>query len=260
MVKHLLFFAQRRLRLIIVTLFISLMAVWSMFGRMSLSRSYNLSNYTNIIYPLSGKAKLSQDFEANYPGLYRIDLYLTNQKPDNNKLIIHLKKDACNTAVDLETFVLNVAGTTERHIYPVIFSPIDNSARRKFCVVLEGQSEAESTGLGVYGSQIDIYPAGAALYQAAEIAVSQPGQSQVITPTHFVWLPAIYKSNQSREFDIGFGLYYYGPTLKTIPILLTRLADYKPGLFGKSWFYSVLIILYLLILALFFRLVSRAKL
>ena len=76
MLKRLLHGVQLHSKLIGGIVLLSALVVWLIFGRITMTRSYYLPNYSNIVYSLAGNAVISQDFSAKYPGLYQIDLYL----------------------------------------------------------------------------------------------------------------------------------------------------------------------------------------
>ena len=79
--------------------------------------------------------------------------------------------------------------------------------------------------------------------------------------THSLWLPIVQKGVPSKfgESDIAFQLYYRGPALETLKLILTRLSDNKPYFWGFPGFYLGLLVVYLANLGLFLLVASREK-
>lgn len=247
MVKQTLRLNQGRLFLLTTLFAICLLALWFIFGELSLFNStYYSPRYSTTAYPLTGNAKVTQDFEAQYPGLYQIDLYISNSEQEKPaRLALHLK-DSCQASEDIETTVVGFVPSSNIQLYSFTFSPIENSAGRKFCVVLEASPTQEAGQLSILASQADVYPWGTAKYKANTLPLPLPQVKVEALPAHSIWLPLVQKQLLAQDFDLGFMLHYRAAPLNTLIVLLEQLAAYKPGLFGKSWFYLLIFVSYAL--------------
>ncbi|MCB0167667.1 MAG: hypothetical protein KDI79_25800 [Anaerolineae bacterium] len=199
--------------------------------------------YSTNIYSLAGNAQVTQEFEADYPGLYRIDLYFEPQaNSSSGEVVLHLKQQ-CKDPADIKTFVVNPSNIVSPWALPFVFSPLDDSAGQHYCLVLESQSTAQNASLGVYASEVDVYPGGDATYKSNTVELPD---SKTASLPYRTWLPLVQKAPavDHRQFDIGFNLYYNGSTGAIIQTLLGRLAANKPGLFGQPMFYLLLLLSY----------------
>lgn len=246
--------ARKHALSVILMMIVGLLALWFVLGRTSLFHTSHYRRlYSTEVYPLSGNARLTQDFESVYPGLYRVDIYFKNPGGNNGGEVIFRLKDFCAAPVDLETIVVPTSDIADGEFHPFVFSPINETVNRRFCIVLETRSSESPAQLGVYASNIDAYLDGAARYKRNTILEDTGDKSEIkstlaFSPTQFIWIPIVAKNDTSDflVFDIGFQLYYDGPVLDTMKVLLTRLAANKPYFFGASWFYVVLFAVYLI--------------
>jgi hypothetical protein len=257
---------------IILSFAVILLAIWVALDRTSLFHSSHHKKLYSDLYPLSGDAKIAQDFMSKYPGLYRIDIYFENRGDESKGEVLFRLKESCDASDDLETFVIPASGIVDGEFQPFVFEPIDNSAYRDFCIVLESDVVDKSDELGVYASWVDTYPEGTAIYREDTILKENDDifrddksefQNEVTSsPTYNVWLPIIIRSEvdlSNIQSDIGFQLYYNGRILETLKVLLTRLSAHKPYLFGISWFYIFLFVFYWLTIVLFWLLVFKTR-
>jgi len=252
--------------LLIVVLFILIpSAGWIVFGRVSLLDSplHRLEElYSVSSYPMLNGARISQSFKAVYPGLYRIDVLFNKRNDGKGKVIIHLRQ-SCNAAADLETITIQISEIGDTGFYPFIFPPIADSINREFCIVIESQSLENQSQLEVYASAVDVYEGGEAKYESnlVEVERNKLSPTSIFSPTHFIWLPIVEKSRENVHtgFDMGFQLYYYGPVLDTVEVLVTRLSANKPYFFGEPWFYGVILGVYVIDLILLWVAVLKIK-
>ena len=231
--------------IIILLLIIASGSVYQLlWGRISnFDTVYYSPLYSTDIYFLAGDAQITQEFEAEYPGLSRIELYFENQANNNsNEVVFHLKQQ-CDAAEDIETFTVKQVSIVSKQAFPLTFSPLDDSAGRRYCIVVESKSDEVNSSLGVYASGVDTYPRGSATYKSNTIALPN---SSAVALTNQIWLPIVQKTQPvvQHPFDIGFKLYYNGKTGATLQTLLRQLAAYKPGPLGQPMFYIFLLLLY----------------
>ncbi|MBN1995845.1 MAG: hypothetical protein JW953_24375 [Anaerolineae bacterium] len=212
--------------------------------------------YSTQVYYLFGQARLTQEFKARYPGLDRVELYLTADGPvEGEGQVVFRLKDSCTAGEDLETITVPYASIVNgRRPYPFTFLPIDDSAGRSYCLILETLSLDYPTRLGVYASGVNVYPPGKARYEPDPLK-----RATSFKANYFIWLPLIQKNGSlaQADFDIGFRLHYNGLALDTLQALLAHLSAHKPCLFGLPCFYILLLVIYLIALAVFWTLVFK---
>lgn len=261
MVKQILNARWRYLCLIIILLIAGYLFNRFVFDRISIFRTRNYSPlYSTAAYSLSGNARITQEFEARYPGLHRVDVYFRKGSDDSDGQVIFHLKNSCQVKEDQEAIVVSYSSIIDGELHPFIFTPIDESAGRKFCIVLETRSLERPAHLEVYASRMDVYSTGAASYEKDTTILVDKDKPKFV-PTHFIWLPIVHKAEDSTEleFDIGFILYYNGSTPETVKALLTHLSNNKPYWFGNSEFYVLLFVIYFIALLLLWLLAFRIK-
>ncbi|MCB9076453.1 MAG: hypothetical protein H6631_02575 [Anaerolineaceae bacterium] len=234
------------------------LAYWLYAGRLAgFSQTYYLPRYSTAVYALDGNAQISQEFEADYPGLHRIDLFFQHQVDSETASIIFHLKNSCTTEDTLATIEVDYKTIVNNQPQSFSFPPLDNSAGHRYCFIVTSQSPQPPASMGIYSSYVDVYPAGQADYQVNTSAAAETETPTLARPYH-IWLPMIQRSSKAVEtFDIGFNLYYDGPVETTLQTLLAKLAAHKPFPFGRAGFYIGLTVLYLIVFGLLFRVVSR---
>lgn len=230
-----------------------------MVGRTSLFvTSYYSPLYSTASYPLGGKAAITQEFQARYPGLNRLALFVRKSGDDSDaRLLLHLK-DRCDAAVDLVTATADLADLPDAGLYAFSFPTIDDSLGRKFCATINTQALDAPAEVRIYASNADVYWSGKATYHPDD-SPHQPTENENSRAKYMVWLPLVQKSGNDKNFDVGFRLYYDGRTELTLIALLGYLATDKPFVFGIPGFYVFLGIIYVAGLIVFLRLVFNLK-
>lgn len=241
----------------ILALFIASYIVYQLFlGRTSIFETvYYSPLYATDIYFLNGDAQISQEFEAIYPGLYRIDLYFANQQSETSGEIVFQLKPHCAALTAIETITIEPSSVVSKVAWPIIFEPLDDSAGRKYCIVVESRSTETRSSFGVYASGVDVYPGGKAKYKTNSIEPSPDSNEDKTVLQYRTWLPLVQKAPNiaPQSFDISFTLHYNGSTISTLQALLRQLTANKPYLFGQPTFYLFLLLLYVgLIVGLWF--------
>lgn len=234
------------------------LAYWLYAGRLAgFSQAYYLPRYSTAVYALDGNTQISQEFEADYPGLYRIDLFFHHQVDSETASIIFYLKDSCTAEDILTTIVVDYKTIADNQLRSFSFPPLDNSAGHRYCFIVTSYSPKTPASMGIYGSSVDVYPAGQADYQANTLTTTETETPTAARPYH-TFLPMIQRSsNVAETFDVGFNLYYDGPVETTLQTLLAKLSANKPFPFGRAGFYLGLAVLYLIVFGLLFRVVSR---
>ena len=201
--------------------------------------------------------KLAQTFVANYPGLSRIDILFN--KIDGQQTVIFRLKNRCDSPADIVTSSIELPSLSEPTFYPFTFSPLDDSAGRNYCLILEGSTATPENAIQLQLSAGDLYPYGRVKVdnpQADQNNLPSSGSSLPSASSHNhqpykIYLPIII-NEAGDEFttleDIGFRLHYTGLLLPTFQVFITRLVANKPYIWGSPWFYGGLVILYVILL------------
>ena len=238
------------------------LAIWLLTGRLRLFDTASrvelgfeerTEQYQQQILWLARGAQAQQEFVSKYPGLFRVDLFLTGlaQVDQEIDLLFHLR-ESCDSAADLRTVQVTVSNTAPKDniSYPITFLPIDESAGRTYCFLIEPEVGPEPNNrIGVYASSMDLYGQGRAAYQPPpETSVPpQAAPEAAVSAPYRLYLPLIMVApadpNQA-DFDVSFHLHYRGRPLETISLFLTYLVQAKPLVWGSSWFYGLLLLLY----------------
>ncbi len=252
----------RRYLFWIVIVFVAAgLLVQIMVGQITLfSTSYYSPLYSTNLYSLSGEAKISQVFQARYPGLHRVDLFFKKRGDDDDAEIFFRLKDNCETEEVLITSVVDFSDLSRNGSYAFMFPAIDNSAKQKFCIVLETQNIDEPAELAIYASHSDVYRSGSAAYRPDRTERSQRSPQKNASQTKYsIWLPIVQKSETTTDFDVGFELFYNGPTGTTLKYLGSYITAGKPFLLGNPVFYVSLALFYGVVLIIFWRVLVHLK-
>ncbi len=234
---------------------------WLWVGRLQLFQVLHYRNLDEtVVYPLTTDTRITQDFEAKYPGLYRVELYFDNLGYEDQRLFFHLK-DSCSSTTDLQMVEVFLADIPDEQFYPFTFTPIDDSTDRHLCMVLDIASTAGQGEVGVYAINKNSYPDGEVSYEPKPTAATDLKTSARLSATHFIWLPLVEREAPPREIskDLAFQLYYRGPVLETLAVLLARLAANKPFVLGWAGFYPALLFVYLVVLVVFLITILRKQ-
>ena len=208
--------------------------------------------------------KLEQTFVANYPGLSQIDILLDDIAGPST-VILHLKYKCDNLAEDIIQISAELAPNSEPEFYPFTFSPLDNSAGQKYCIVLESVSSVD-TSVAVQLSNGDLYPYGELTVHNLETEPESASTPEIEIDSnqqnYKVFLPIIineYLEEETLVQDIGFRLHYDGLLRSTARIFISRLTANKPYIWGQAWFYGVLVVAYLILVIGLFVIVQKTN-
>jgi hypothetical protein len=238
----------RRLEITLLLAGLIALTIWLLFGRLALFRTTEYSWYympdpsgrradhPSLLEVRDG-VQVGQSFVAHYPGLYRLDVLLTTSgRRDVADLVFHLRADGPEGA-ELFTTSVDGAAIVDNAFQPFTFPPLDDSAGRTYFFYLEAPGAGPQNAVGVWISSGDRNPEGRAFLSLISASPGPEG-----------WLPS---------GDVGFMVHYKGRPLESIPIFLRRLTADKPALWGKVWFYLLLLALYLVLLACFAGVLRR---
>jgi hypothetical protein len=266
MVKQTFDFIRRYLFWIVIFIISMGLVAQVIAGRIDLfSTSYYSPLYSVAPYSLEGNATITQKFQAKYPGLNRLELFVRKSGDDADaRLVFHLK-NACESEADVVTTAVNFSDLPGNGLYAFEFQTIDNSLGREYCAVINTQALDAPAEVYIYASISDVYWSGSAAYQPDTLPrPRQTTENKNSQAKYFVWLPLVQRSDVKTErpthnFDVGFKLYYNGPTEPTLEALTTYLAANKPLPFGWPVFYIFMGILYAVGLIIFWRIVVSLK-
>jgi len=267
----------RVLIVIFIVLVVTAAVVWVLYGRLSIFQTAShvkpdLAGRRQSIQSetlwLSAETEIKQGFLARYPGLNQIDLLLIRSGESSQpiSLAFHLREN-CDSQIDLRSTIVTVAhtdiGNGDGQFFPISFAPIDKSANRQFCFILEQASFSERGNVvGVWASLVDVYAAGQASYlnPPKEVVPTPTGLPQADRPAsafgYKIFLPLILRSDSPPMYDnidIGFQLHYSGRPVETVTTFLTYLAEDRRYFGGIPGFYVILFVAYLVMVFLLSR-------
>lgn len=233
-------------------------------GRTTLFHTSHHKRLYTQDFSLYGAARITQTIQSKYPGLHRVEIYFNNQGDQRKGTVVFRLKQSCGDSADLKTIFTPQSEIVDNEFHPFSFEPIDNSANRQYCIVLEAENLTEADEVGIFTSSTDMYPAGEATFEEDNTTVENIDEAQShssVSLVYKVWLPVVFNQvapNQSQS-DIGFQLYYNGRIADTIAVLLSQLTAQKPYLFGSVWFYIILFGSYFAVIILLWLTVFKAR-
>jgi len=172
---------------------------------------------------VSGETQVGQQFTAPLPGLYRIEVMLDRPATGGSRqLTFHLKTDPAATT-DLWTAHLNTGEIQQGVPYGFEFPPLRHSKGQTFYFYLEGEGVAVR-----YSPEAVLEGASACL------------------------------NGRPLAGELQFRTFYTLRTRDKADLLLSRMAEGRPYLFGAKGFYVALALTYALVLALFLLHMARA--
>jgi hypothetical protein len=174
-----------------------------------------------VVGELVASAQVGQTFVAKYPGLARVQVKLaTYGRRNAGPLIFHLRV-APDAADDLVVLTLDAAEVENTVYHTFKFPPIRDAAGRSFYFYLEAPQAKRGNAITAWGVTEDVYPDGAAVLQG----VQGPDVR-----------------------DLTFRLEYDPPLMDRLNIVLARLAQSKPAMWGVQWLYILLAAAYVVLL------------
>ena len=209
-----------------------------------------------VIQLYQGK-KIEQTFTANYPGLSQIEILFGSA--DGQRINFYLR-GSCAASENLVSQAAALLPIDTPTFHTFEFSPLDDSAGQTYCLVLESPQTLPQNQIKLPLSQGDLYPYGA----LKEYNPPSPSPDTSIAPDavdnqnlpYQIFLPIVLnKPNAEIDYveDIGFQLRYRGLIAPTSQVFMARLTANRPYLWGQSWFYVGLIVLYIgVLVGLFF--------
>lgn len=249
----------RRPLIILLSVGIVALVGWLLFGRPAIFRTTeHPTTYHAKPIELTDGVRVGQSFVPNYPGLYRVDVLLTTfGRRSAPNLVFHLLADGPE-GEELFSASLEGEAIADNAFRSFVFPPLDDSAGRRYYFYLESPGATSKEAVGVQASADDRYLEGSIDVKRTEGETR--GEEDADLP-YKVLLPLVMASNgqedQSTAHDVGFTLHYKGHLPATAPIFLERLKANKPLFWGETWFYALLSVLYLVLLAWLGRVLAR---
>lgn len=180
---------------------------------------------------IHGPIAIGQVFTAPYNGLYRVDVLMATYARENTQDVIFHLRSAPEVEVDLIRIVVNARVIEDNAYHSFTFDPIRDSARKSYYFFFESPSSVPGDAVTVWGRLKDAYDEGRA-----------------------------FRDHLPGAGDLAFLTYYRPSLLDRGSILLERLTDNKPLLWGDKRFYVLLGLLYLALLGLFFTQIAKLSL
>jgi hypothetical protein len=234
-----------------------LVLIWLFIGRLPWFYSTNYpALYSDQRLQITDRSYVAQSFYALYPGLHRVDIHFANSGKNTGRVIFQLR-ESCDSNSAWVQIEVGESEIEDNGYHRFDFDPLDGSAFREYCIVIEEHSGQPVEQVAVFASSTDIYPDGTGIFYQEETPGNENLPPSDFKPTHFIWLPAIFSQHGPRDFDIGFNLYYNGRTLDTFRALLIHLTKHKTLIFGSPWFYPVILLVYVIGVAVLLVIVWR---
>jgi hypothetical protein len=233
------------------------LALFQTSARFDLGLEPNRTIYRQVPLWLVPGSRVSQEFTADYPGLYRVSLFLTRRPGTLDPVTVRFRlKQTCASTDDVRqvTATVNPAAWPGDGFYPFTFAPLDQSAGQTYCLLVEPAANTSAEpALGVWASRADVVAGGAAGYQAPPkpepVATALPAAQNPVSPellNYRVFLPVVLSNPGAlipANFDVGFQLHYagrWGPVLRTFA---GRLTAHKPFVWTWPGWYGLLALL-----------------
>jgi hypothetical protein len=180
---------------------------------------------------VAGDTQIGQRFTAPFPGLYRIEVALDPSAVHGaHQLTFHLETDL-SVAEDYWTETFSTKDVQDGTPYYFEFPPIHNSAEQTYYFYLESASSTSGDAIAIR------YSSDAILDGASALVNGQPVKG-----------------------SLQFHTYYNPRTWDKIDLLLTRIAESRPYLFGIKGLYVGLTVAYVIIVAVFLWVTAQAVL
>ncbi len=164
---------------------------------------------------------LGQTFVARYGRVRRVDVMLTTYaRRLSGPLIFHLKRSP-DAAADLRTVTIDAAQVQDDVFHAFEFPPAPNGRGDTLYFSLEAPDAVPGYAITAWGAATDAYPGGQAV------------TTEPLDP---------------RLQDLTFRVVYAPTGPQGLAILLERVTDQKPGIFGAPAWYVALGLAYLALL------------
>jgi hypothetical protein len=176
----------------------------------------------NLSAEVAGETQVGQQFTAPFPGLSRIDVALDRATISGDQQIaFHLKTDPSATE-DLWTARLSAGDLEDGLPYSFEFPPIRDSEGQTYYFYLESPASAPGDAVAVRYS----------LHAGLDGATA-------------------YLNSQPVNGDLQFHTFYTLGAWDQFDLLLARMTESRPYLFGTKGFYAGLVVAYVCLLGAF---------
>ncbi|MCK6624185.1 MAG: hypothetical protein L6R45_03295 [Anaerolineae bacterium] len=236
--------------------FILLLGVWCLISEGKLYQSaYYGKWYDASPLWLTSDSEVRQEFVANYPGLYRVDVFVKNLNPAIPIELMFQLRHSCQNQKDLRRQTMfqpqgEIEGQT---FYAFTFAPLEDSTHQKYCFILTAHTESHEKVVGVLAAEDDLYPFGQAFHQEPLIEKNSDKPDVLSTPQSYsedkfrLFLPIVQANipDNHKNLDVAFQLHYDGSRLETSKVFFDRLVKHKPYGWNRPEFYGLLFIAYI---------------
>lgn len=172
---------------------------------------------------VAGDTVVGQQFVAPYPGLHRIDVGLDpTLVKSSHQLTLHLKEAHPLATEDSWAVDLSTDDIRDSESYAFEFPPIRDSDGKTYHFYLESADSSPGDAITVR-------------YDPASLL---EGSSALV-------------DGQPVDGNLQFETFYTLTAGDKLDILLTRMTEGRPYLFGNKWFYIGLAVVYVLLLGTF---------
>jgi hypothetical protein len=250
---------RRPLRLWYLSLilpFILLLGLWLLVseGKLYQSAYYGKGYGASPLWLTSG-SQVRQEFVANYPGLYQVDVFVKNLNPAAPIELTFQLRQSCQaqSALRRQTALQPQGEIEGQTFYSFTFDRLEDSTHQKYCFILTASTESEEKVVGVMAGEGDLYPFGQAFYQEPLFGKTSDKPDALSAPPSYsegkfkLFLPVIQANvnDNHKNLDVAFQLHYDGSRLETSKVFFDRLVKYKSYGWSRPEFYGVLFVAYI---------------
>lgn len=168
---------------------------------------------------LQSDVQFGQTFVASHPDLYRIDVMMSTYGRRNTHDVIFHLKEGLDAQTDILSITFNASDVRDERWQSFTFPPIPDSAGRSFYFYLESPASELGNAVSVMGRNDDLYPGGQG-----------------------------FINNHPTPGDMTFRIFYRMSLKQKTNWVLESLSAHKPSVWGSKKFYTLLAILYVLLL------------
>ena len=180
---------------------------------------------------IQGAFTVGQSFYSPYPGLYRIDVMLaTYARPNSGQVTFSLTPGAGNKT-RLATVQFDASQVKDNRLRSFEFPALDDSAGKTYAFYLEAPASRPGNAITAWTDSTNPYSEGMA-----------------------------YFGGRAVEGDLNFAAHFRPNPWQLAGIYLDRMARGKPGIWGSTAFYVVVVTVYLTAVGVFLAVLFRAAL
>jgi len=177
---------------------------------------------------IMGDRLVSQSFVAAQDHMDRIELFLLTYGRKNthdvNLRLLEVEDDIHPLqGIDVFHTTFNAATVSDQTWHTFTFPPIPDSAGKTYLISLDSPNSVDGDAITVGGIERNSYLPGTAYFDSAPVVA-----------------------------DMAFRSCYQMTIMERLQVLSAQITAFRPALWGEIWFYGIIFLVYILLLAGFF--------